>query len=323
DVSEPPQPPPPPPTTAPSNTTTPTPTTSTTPTTTTSTTPTTPTTTTSTIKPNTTTTATTEHTTHSTTTDHPYPDPTTETTTPSHTTPAPTPSPKPPQKPEVGKWNVTDSNTTCIMVDMAIQLNISYIDKNNKNRSSIVFVPKDANATGSCGNETQVLDLEWKEDNKSFGNLSFIFSKNDTTKHFEISSITVAVIASNKTFPNITGNNSIELITKKAEFSTPVSKSYRCVKEQSFVLKTVNATNVTDSEITVSHVQLEAFNTKKDANFGTAEDCEPSSSTDIVPIAVGCALVGLVAIVLIAYLVGRRRSQARGYLSMPEEDPDS
>lgn len=37
---------------------------------------------------------------------------------------------------------------------------------------------------------------------------------------------------------------------------------------------------------------------------------------DVVPIAVGCALVGLVAIVLIAYLVGRRRSQARGYLSM-------
>jgi len=47
-----------------------------------------------------------------------------------------------------------------------------------------------------------------------------------------------------------------------------------------------------------------------------AEDCEKSSSSDIVPIAVGCALVGLVAIVLIAYLVGRRRSQTRGYLSM-------
>jgi len=47
-----------------------------------------------------------------------------------------------------------------------------------------------------------------------------------------------------------------------------------------------------------------------------AEDCEKSISSDIVPIAVGCALVGLVAIVLIAYLVGRRRSQTRGYLSM-------
>lgn len=38
--------------------------------------------------------------------------------------------------------------------------------------------------------------------------------------------------------------------------------------------------------------------------------------TDIVPIAVGCALIALVIVVLIAYLVGRRRAQARGYVSM-------
>ena len=33
---------------------------------------------------------------------------------------------------------------------------------------------------------------------------------------------------------------------------------------------------------------------------------------DIVPIAVGCALAGLVLIVLIAYIIGRRKSH-RGY----------
>lgn len=38
--------------------------------------------------------------------------------------------------------------------------------------------------------------------------------------------------------------------------------------------------------------------------------------TDIVPIAVGCALIALVVVVLIAYLVGRRRAQSRGYISM-------
>lgn len=38
--------------------------------------------------------------------------------------------------------------------------------------------------------------------------------------------------------------------------------------------------------------------------------------TDIVPIAVGIALIALVIIVLIAYVIGRRRSQSHGYVSM-------
>jgi lysosomal-associated membrane protein 1/2 len=38
--------------------------------------------------------------------------------------------------------------------------------------------------------------------------------------------------------------------------------------------------------------------------------------TDIVPIAVGASLAGLVVVVLIAYLIGRRRSRARGYQSV-------
>ena len=51
-------------------------------------------------------------------------------------------------------------------------------------------------------------------------------------------------------------------------------------------------------------------------DFGVALDCASSETPDVVPIAVGCALAALVIIVLIAYLIGRRRSQARGYLSM-------
>ena len=47
-----------------------------------------------------------------------------------------------------------------------------------------------------------------------------------------------------------------------------------------------------------------------------AQDCEPYEAPDVVPIAVGCALAALIIIVLVAYLVGRRRNQARGYLSM-------
>ena len=44
-------------------------------------------------------------------------------------------------------------------------------------------------------------------------------------------------------------------------------------------------------------------------------DClyEPN---DVVPIAVGVALAVLIVVVLVAYIVGRRRNQARGYQSV-------
>ena len=38
-----------------------------------------------------------------------------------------------------------------------------------------------------------------------------------------------------------------------------------------------------------------------------------AKSSSIVPIAVGCALAGLIIIVLIAYLIGRRKNDGRGY----------
>lgn len=44
----------------------------------------------------------------------------------------------------------------------------------------------------------------------------------------------------------------------------------------------------------------------------SAEDCDLDKDDMLVPIAVGAALAGLVLIVLLAYLIGRKRSHA-GY----------
>jgi len=67
-----------------------------------------------------TTASTTTTTTESTTTSMP-------TTTAAPTTPAPT-TPLPP--PSIGKWTVKGNNTLCILVQMAVQFNVSYISDN-------------------------------------------------------------------------------------------------------------------------------------------------------------------------------------------------
>lgn len=48
------------------------------------------------------------------------------------------------------------------------------------------------------------------------------------------------------------------------------------------------------------------------SSFGTAEECQMDKDQMLIPIIVGAALAGLVLIVLIAYLIGRKRSHA-GY----------
>lgn len=124
------------------------------------------------------------------------------------------------------------------------------------------------------------------------------------------------------------------------QFNTGLSNSYRCFKEQILNL-TLEGRNETVGHLKVSNLQFQAFRGDNTTTFGLgmcyillsylsymllkklmcffvfflAQDCS-SNTPDIVPITVGCALAGLVVVVLIAYLVGRRRSQARGYLSM-------
>lgn len=58
-------------------------------------------------------------------------------------------------------------------------------------------------------------------------------------------------------------------------------------------------------------VWVQAFHVEG-GTFGSVEECQLDEDSLLVPIAVGGALAGLVLVVLIAYLIGRKRSHA-GY----------
>ncbi|XP_023017519.2 lysosome-associated membrane glycoprotein 1 [Leptinotarsa decemlineata] len=277
-----------PPTTT--STTTPT-TTSTTPSTTTSTTPS---TTTSTTPP--TTTSTTTPTTTSTTTPI--------TTSTSKPTPSPTPAPVP--DPVSGDWSVQykDSNRSCIVIDMAVQFEILKVNQT----ATKLNLPKNATANGTCENEKNSVSLNWNGDKNV---LEFEFVKSNTSK-FILDVISVKFI--NLTIPG-QDPKTYQLIHKQNEFSTPLGNSYKCSRVQTLNLTEENS-NETVAYIHLSQVQFEAFSNTTGHVFATAVDCDTSLTTDVVPIVVGCVLAALVVMVLIAYLIGRRRCQARGYLSM-------
>jgi len=114
---------------------------------------------------------------------------------------------------------------------------------------------------------------------------------------------------------------------KEPEFKTPLNRSFLCadvgdVGMDGFLKlepQTSPDLKLGRANMTATKVQLDAFRSedarKKVNVFQIPLDCAFHPS-DVVPIIVGCALAGLVVLVLIAYLIGRRKSRARGYQSV-------
>lgn len=288
----------------------------------------------------TTSTTTTEPTTTSTTTPKPTttsttPKPTTTSTTPKPTTtstakpttPAPpTPTPHPDNK--VGVWNVTElvdnKTVACIVASMNVNIVVPYIKadpKNNSihtNASQEFIVPSTAKASGTCTNTTQTLKLSWTEGKVDLS-LKFAFQKNNKSE-FTLSTVNVSIPANKDLFPDIVDNaTDFSLVSLNASAPIPLHQSYLCLQGVNFTLAgPAHNKNATPAELVLTHVQFQAFADATANKFDSAVDCAavPYVTPDIVPIAVGCSLAALVAVVLVAYVIGRRRSAARGYLSM-------
>ncbi|KAF5306359.1 hypothetical protein FQR65_LT07383 [Abscondita terminalis] len=184
--------------------------------------------------------------------------------------------------PEEGTWElkIPDTNNTCVILHFAMQLQIPYTHSINGSVNATVNIPKDAAVvSGDCTKPTDAnIMLEWMNAENETDHLVFHFWKNETKYYL----------------------NNMELLIRPDSVNFPGSQTG----------------NTTLGWLQLSHLQLQAFGNSSTHTFDSAEDCAPFDTPDIVPIAVGCALALLVIIVLIAYLVGRRRRQARGYLSM-------
>lgn len=206
-------------------------------------------------------------------------------------TASPVPSTKAP-KHDACSFNITQRDVTCIRAEM----NIDFIIDIQGTKHTITL-GCNATTTGSdcSSNETQALVLF----EPNFYNLTMIFEKED--KH---------VFVRNVSFSYILPEGRDEVVNNTENlFAVSAGNSYLCKSTVD-----VHLGNVT---MEVSEVHIQAFLEKDNNDFGAVKECELDEKvSDIVPIAVGVALGALIIIVLIAYLVGRRRSRQRGYQSV-------
>jgi len=248
-----------------------------------------------------------------------------------------------------GNWTVGD----CIIVKMAAQLTLSP-DKANANSTITLDIPVSATVSSqsSClptdSNTTQLFTLEWSDKNPDDvgvlnRNLTLHFSLNQTSSTYGVSKISAVyehktyVIQENKTNPDNTttlvNQTVLEYISMSTfamspwEFLVPENRSYLCmdVGSKSMISELHKSTEpggspgerLSNATLTAKRVQFDAFRSPAAPpnQFQLPSDCSYRPN-DIVPIIVGCALAGMVLMVLVAYTVGRRRSRARGYMSV-------
>ncbi|XP_054886371.1 lysosome-associated membrane glycoprotein 2 isoform X1 [Poeciliopsis prolifica] len=221
--------------------------------------------------------------------------PTTNTTTvapaTNATTAAPptTPTPTLPT-PTVGNYSIKhDANSTaCLLANFGLRIGFTQ----NKKYQEVNFDPA-TEVSGSCGVDNSELTLV-------SNNITVSLSFYNDTKKFRLHALNVTINTSSGVFAQSSTNLSL--------WEAAVGSSYMCNKEQNFTI-----TDLLSIYTFSLHVQ--PFGVKKGL-YSTAEECFLDSDLSfLVPIAVGVALSFLIILVLISYLIGRRKSRT-GYQSV-------
>uniref|UniRef100_A0A0B7AR74 Lysosome-associated membrane glycoprotein 5 n=1 Tax=Arion vulgaris TaxID=1028688 RepID=A0A0B7AR74_9EUPU len=222
------------------------------------------------------------------------------TTTVATTTVKPTPQPS------------TFQNFSCVLGDTTkfrvignFSLSITYNTTQGKPETYKMNVPpaQTDNETTCSSNTSETLVFKFFKD----WSIEYIF-KSDTAKKYYISNITLTY----GQLPNSSVNTTTTVPFNQVGYLEASTNGYYTCRDISVQLNK-------DVVLTVKGFYYKAFNEKGgiDFNSGDVTECKADEeSSSVVPIAVGAALAGLVVIVLIAYLIGRRRSRKAGYESV-------
>nr|CAB58440.1 lysosomal membrane glycoprotein [Lumbricus rubellus] len=234
--------------------------------------------------------------------------PPTSTTThlPASTTHGPTPAPPP-----TDMWGVKFNETYCILVKAEISIEFKYMSKaTNKTATTSVSVPAYGytTANGTCGSEKQTIHIRF------FNNwvLTLVFKRSNDSQSYHQSEVSLVWDLKDSPItdaPNLSGEDR----NLKPMFDTS-KPGYLCMARMTLY------DNTTADEgllaIYTKNLHLEAFQKSTTAKFSEQyERCKEDTISNLVPIIVGACLGGLIIIVLIAYLIGRKRSR-RGYESV-------
>lgn len=211
--------------------------------------------------------------------------------------PTTAPPHKDPGRPERGSYVISNNGSVCLLAYMGLQLNVTFTSVAlNKTVQDVANLhPNLTKSSGSCDADSATLKLS-SDDDKT--NLTFLFTLNSTVSKYHLSEVTLSAAWPDMKVPLHVINSSLDYLRGSLGFS------YMCREEQTLDV-------AKELSINTFQVQVQPFGVTEN-QFSAAEECQLDEDDMLIPIIVGAALAGLVLIVLLAYLIGRKRSHA-GY----------
>ncbi|XP_043560754.1 lysosome-associated membrane glycoprotein 2 isoform X3 [Chiloscyllium plagiosum] len=213
-------------------------------------------------------------------------------TTQTTSTVTPIPTKPPPDLPAVGNYTVKNGSDPCLLANMGLQLNITITE----NQARVININSNSTASGRCGDKHSVLLLQDTD-----ATIQFHFFVEQSKFFLKEVQANVSLLVNGSTTTLNSSNGNLKY------WQAFVGSSYICRSEQRLV--------VTDKlAINTFNVWLQPFEVKN-GTFSRAEECSLDDDSILIPIIVGAALAGLIVIVVIAYVIGRRSSYA-GYQTL-------
>uniref|UniRef100_A0A8U7P4S5 Lysosomal associated membrane protein 2 n=1 Tax=Corvus moneduloides TaxID=1196302 RepID=A0A8U7P4S5_CORMO len=210
--------------------------------------------------------------------------------------PAPTTAPKPVENPDTGNYSLKSGNKTCFLATVGLQLNVS------QDKPLLINInPKTTVADGACGNTTATLKLN--DGNSTL--IGFTFAVKNTSasvQKFYLREVNVTLLSRL--------NGSVISSADNSNFSkwdAFLGSSYMCRKEQTLQINE-------DVQVHTFNLWIQPFLVEAN-KFATAQECSLDDDSILIPIVVGAALAVLIAIIVVAYIIGRRKSYA-GYQTL-------
>uniref|UniRef100_H3BFC6 Lysosomal associated membrane protein 3 n=1 Tax=Latimeria chalumnae TaxID=7897 RepID=H3BFC6_LATCH len=211
------------------------------------------------------------------------------------TTVGPTLSPKQ-SSPQIGNYTIKKKEKICIMALMGIELIVKSKDKVccifMQKESYFNIVPNVTKPAGLCNEHTSWLHLGF-----SGGYVNFTFTKEKSQYYVSAIEVELDPVKLETKSLNENYHGKIE---KQKLFPAKPGNSYKCKSKETMHLG--------DSlDLVTVGVQLQAFDFDNE-HFGKEDECSTDRNNRIIPIAVVLSIVGLLLIILLAYLIGRKRS---------------
>ncbi|XP_069723756.1 lysosome-associated membrane glycoprotein 2 isoform X2 [Phaenicophaeus curvirostris] len=210
--------------------------------------------------------------------------------------PAPTTAPTPVENPDTGNYFLKNGNETCLLATVGLQLNIS------QDKPRLINInPKTTHADGACGNTTATLKLN--DRNSTLIAFTFVVRNASAgAQKYHLKEVNVTLLNSlNGSVISTADNNNF------SKWDAFLGTSYMCRKEQTLEVNEV-------LQIHTFNLWIQPF-LVKDNKFSAAQECSLDDDNILIPVVVGAALAGLIAIIVVAYIIGRRKSYA-GYQTL-------